>query len=40
MAHEKPELLAKDLRTMFGKEGGAFGVVKGLNGYDEDSSKL
>ncbi|KAF7926247.1 uncharacterized protein EAE98_006542 [Botrytis deweyae] len=33
-AHEKPELLARDLRAMFGKGGGAFGVVKGKNGYD------
>ncbi|KAF7897871.1 uncharacterized protein EAF01_008837 [Botrytis porri] len=33
-AHEKPKLLARDLRGMFGKGGGAFGVVKGKNGYD------
>ncbi|KAG6830680.1 hypothetical protein H0H87_007411 [Tephrocybe sp. NHM501043] len=33
-AHEKPELLVGDLRKMFGKGGGAFGVVKGKNGYD------
>lgn len=32
-ATEKPELLARDLRTMFGKGGGAFGVVKGKKGY-------
>lgn len=34
-AHEKPELLARDLREMFGEGGGAFGVVKGRNGYDK-----
>ncbi|GLB38196.1 putative alpha beta-hydrolase [Lyophyllum shimeji] len=32
-AHEKPEELVGDLRKMFGKGGGAFGVVKGKNGY-------
>ncbi|CZR68834.1 related to epoxide hydrolase [Phialocephala subalpina] len=32
-AHERPEWLARDLRTMFGKTGGAFGVVKGREGY-------
>ncbi|KAG6900644.1 hypothetical protein C0993_006748 [Termitomyces sp. T159_Od127] len=33
-AYEKPELLAGDLRKMFGKGGGAFGVVKDKNGYN------
>ncbi|KAG6901841.1 hypothetical protein C0995_007344 [Termitomyces sp. Mi166 len=33
-AYEKPEILAGDLRKMFGKGGGAFGVVKDKNGYD------
>ncbi|RDB19094.1 putative epoxide hydrolase [Hypsizygus marmoreus] len=32
-AHEKPTELVGDLRKMFGKGGGAFGVVKGKNGY-------
>ena len=32
-AHEHPELLARDLKAMFGEGGGAFGVVKGKNGY-------
>ncbi|KAF9468671.1 Alpha/Beta hydrolase protein [Collybia nuda] len=32
-AYEKPEALVEDLRKMFGKGGGAFGVVKGKNGY-------
>jgi hypothetical protein len=32
-AYERPDAIAKDLKTMFGKGGGAFGVVKGLDGY-------
>ncbi|PPR05870.1 hypothetical protein CVT24_006624 [Panaeolus cyanescens] len=32
-AHEKPDLLAGDLRKMFGKGGPAFGVVQGRTGY-------
>ena len=32
-AYEKPELLAGDLREMFGKGGPAFGVVKEFKGY-------
>jgi len=32
-AHEHPELLARDLKTMFGKCGGAYGAVKGNDGY-------
>lgn len=32
-AHEKPKELVGDLREMFGKGRGAFGVVKGRNGY-------
>ncbi|KAF9266802.1 alpha/beta-hydrolase [Marasmius fiardii PR-910] len=32
-AHEKPEELVEDLRKMFGKNGPAFGVVPGKNGY-------
>ncbi|EPS39951.1 hypothetical protein H072_6362 [Dactylellina haptotyla CBS 200.50] len=40
-AHERPEWLADDLRTMFGKGGGAYGVVSGKNGYDSTgNSKL
>ncbi|TGO58003.1 hypothetical protein BOTNAR_0189g00050 [Botryotinia narcissicola] len=34
-SHEKPDLLVRDLRAMFGKEGGAFSTVKGRNGYDQ-----
>ncbi|KAG6900645.1 hypothetical protein C0993_006749 [Termitomyces sp. T159_Od127] len=33
-AYEKPDVLAGDLKKMFGKGGRAFGVVKGKNGYD------
>ena len=33
-ATEKPEYLARDLKTMFGKDGGAYGVVEGKSGYD------
>jgi hypothetical protein len=32
-AHEVPESIIKDLRTMFGKNGGAAGVVEGKSGY-------
>ena len=32
-AHEVPELLADDLRRMFGIGGPAFGVVTGKSGY-------
>ena len=39
-ATERPELLARDLKMMFGKGGGAFGVVKGKNGYDDAKAKL
>lgn len=34
-AYEKPEELAGDLRKMFGKGGGAYGVIKANTGYDE-----
>ena len=37
MAHERPEFLARDLKKMFGRGGGAFGVVGGKNGYDRMS---
>lgn len=32
-AYERPEELVGDVREMFGRKGGAFGVVKGLSGY-------
>lgn len=32
-AWERPDVIVKDLRTMFGKGGGAYGVVKGRAGY-------
>jgi hypothetical protein len=34
-AFERPDALVEDLRTMFGKGGGAFGFVKRCTGYDE-----
>ena len=40
MALERPEWLARDLRKMFGKGGGAAGVVEGKNGYDNLHAKL
>jgi hypothetical protein len=30
-----PENIISDLRTMFGRGGGAYGVVKGRNGYGD-----
>jgi hypothetical protein len=39
-AHEHPELLVRDLKTMFGKGGGAFGVVRGKDGYGSDIARL
>jgi hypothetical protein len=39
-ATEKPQLLARDLRTMFGKGGGAYNVVKGKSGYDKGAARL
>ena len=32
-AWEKPEFIADDLKQMFGKEGGAYGVIKGKHSY-------
>lgn len=32
-AWERPEELVSDVRTMFGRKGGAYGVVKGRDGY-------
>jgi hypothetical protein len=39
-ATEKPKYLARDLKTMFGRGGGAFGAVKGKSGYDDDRARL
>ena len=33
-AWERPDAIVKDLRTMFGKGGGAFGAVEGKSGFD------
>jgi pimeloyl-ACP methyl ester carboxylesterase len=35
-AWERPDAIVKDLRTMFGKGGGAYGAVEGKNGGYED----
>ncbi|KEF60837.1 microsomal epoxide hydrolase [Exophiala aquamarina CBS 119918] len=34
-AWEVPELLVRDIREMFGRDGGAFGVVEGRSGYEQ-----
>lgn len=39
-AHERPEAIVDDLRKMFGKKGGAYGVIKGKDGYDSASARL
>lgn len=39
-ASERPEWLARDLRAMFGKKGGAYGVVRGKTGFDDARAKL
>ena len=39
-ATEHPEIIARDLRAMLGKEGKAFGIVKGSNGYVGREAKL
>ena len=36
-AWENPDAVIDDLRTMFGKGGGAYGVVTGKSGYDDGS---
>ena len=33
-AYERPKAIARDLKQMFGKDGGAYGVVEGKEGYD------
>ena len=35
-AHEVPESIAGDMNAMFGKGGGAYGVVKGKDGYAKE----
>ena len=40
-AWEKPEAIVRDLHSMFGKGGGAYGAVKGKVGYlNSKDSKL
>ena len=36
-AWERPELLAGDVRKMFGRDGPCFGIVEGRNGYEAGS---
>jgi hypothetical protein len=35
----RPDIIARDLQKMFGKGGGAYGVVPGRNGF-EATAKL
>jgi pimeloyl-ACP methyl ester carboxylesterase len=37
-AWEQPEMLVGDLREMFGRGGGAEGVIEGASGYDEEDA--
>lgn len=39
-AWERPQELVDDLRTMFGKKGGAYNVVQGKTGYPDNSARL
>ncbi len=39
-AWERPDAIADDLRKMFGRQGGAHGVIKGKEGYDNVSARL
>ncbi|KAI9817380.1 MAG: hypothetical protein M1832_004687 [Thelocarpon impressellum] len=39
-AWEKPQQLVEDLRAMFGRGGGAFGVVKGKDGYGRETARI
>ncbi len=39
-AWERPDAIVGDVRKMFGKGGGAYGVIKGRDGYDQASSRL
>jgi hypothetical protein len=33
-AHEHPDLLARDVKIMFGKGGGGYGLIAGKDGYE------
>jgi hypothetical protein len=39
-AWEEPEIIAKDLQTMFMKDGPCYGIVKGASGYERAGSRL
>jgi len=38
-AHEHPEVITRDLKAMFGKGGGAYGVVPGKDGYSDETAR-
>lgn len=39
-AWEHPEIIARDLKAMFGKKGSCYGIVKGADGYDRVGARL
>ncbi|KAF2428595.1 alpha/beta-hydrolase [Tothia fuscella] len=39
-AWEHPEVIAKDLKTMFGRNGPCYGIVKGSTGYETTQARL
>ncbi|KAI9894130.1 MAG: hypothetical protein M1814_003984 [Vezdaea aestivalis] len=39
-AWEVPDVIARDVKAMYGKGGGAFGLIRGKSGYAEPSSRL
>ena len=39
-AWERPDAIADDLRKMFGKGSGAYGLIKGKEGYDRVNARL
>lgn len=39
-AWERPDAIVADLQKMFGRDGGAYGVIKGKEGYDSPSARL
>lgn len=39
-AYERPEILARELKKMFGRGGGAYGAVEGADGYGEGKKRV
>lgn len=37
-AYELPNLLVKDVKSMFGKGGGAYGLIQGKDGYKNNAT--